>query len=417
MKKPEFRVEIFHGPSGLDALAADWRTLFDALERPSYVQLWEWHRCFVEALATDPAAMCFGAFYEGAALVAILPLMFVAAHLQGVFVHLASLPAHEHVRHGDILVHPRVQRDFDLAWALAAMRKRVRRPWDVTRLGSTPEDSIASACVRALWPGGLAATEVDSGTDALALSGAEPFVDTLSKNFRGALRKARNKLARLPDVSLTWARDPEALAAAFPRFLAVEASGWKGSAGSSSAIQLDPALRAFYGGLASRLGPAGRCRINLLMHGDRIMAGQFGIVAGERYYLLKIGYDESYKQEAPGNMLLERLLQEVTAEPEIRYLDLVSDAAWHQSWKPVKRQVFVHYVFHHSPRGAMAWAAVRGKQILRPAVHRLRARAQELVARIRAVRAGRAGDAGDARHGAAAADTSPEPPESSDAGS
>lgn len=390
MKKSEFRVEIFHGPSGLDALAADWRTLFDALERPSYVHLWEWHRCFLESLAPDPAAMCFGAFYEGAALVAILPLMFVAAHLQGVFVRLASVPAHAHVRHGDILVHPRVQHRFDLDWALAAMRRRVGRPWDVTRLGPAPEGSCAGTSVRALWPGGLAASELDSGSDALVLSGPEPLVDTLSKNFRGALRKARNKLGKLPGVSLTWAREPAALDAAFPRFLDVEASGWKGSAGESSAIQLEPALRAFYGGLVRRLGPSGRCRINLLMHGDRVMAGQFGIVAGERYYLLKIGYDESYKQEAPGNMLLERLLGEMAAEPEIHYLDLVSDAAWHRSWKPLQRQVFVHYVFHHSPRGAVAWAAVRGKQILRPTAHRLRARADALIARIRAVRAGHA---------------------------
>lgn len=397
MKKPDFRVEVFHGTSGLDALATDWRALFDALERPSYVQLWEWHRCFVETLAPEPAAMCFGAFYDGAAIVAILPLMFVAAHLQGVFVRLASVPEHAHVRHGDILVHPRVQHGFDITWALAAMRRRLRRPWDVTRLGPAPEGSIAEACVRARARGPrLFASEPDSGSDALALGGPEPLVDTLSKNFRGALRKARNKLGKLPGVSLTWAREPEALAAAFPRFLAVEASGWKGAAGESSAIQLDPALRAFYGGLVQRLGPSGRCRINLLAHGDHVMAGQFGIVAGDRYYLLKIGYDEAYKHEAPGNMLLERLLGQVAAEPEIRYLDLISDAAWHRSWRPVQRPVSIHYVFHPSPRGLAAWAALRGKQVLRPTVHRARARANALVARIRAARPGHADAPADA---------------------
>jgi CelD/BcsL family acetyltransferase involved in cellulose biosynthesis len=383
MSEQAFRVEVFQGPSGLDALAAGWRALFGALERPSYVQLWEWHRSFVDALLPDPAAFYAGAVYEGDALVAIVPLVFAAMQLAGLRLRGACLPRHEHVRHADILVHPRALRRFDLAATLVALRARVDRPWDVTRVGPAMDDSTATWAVRAVGPSALKVTEPDGVSDALEVAPPDVFMDRLSKNFRGALRKARNKLAKLDGVTVEWARTPEAVAAALPRFLEVEASGWKGSAGVGTAIQLDPALRGFYSGLARRLAESGHGRINLMMHGDKAIAGQFGIVAGERYYLLKIGYDESYRHEAPGNLLLERLVQEVAVDPAIRYIDLVSDASWHQSWKPVQRDVLVHHVFQPTPLGVAAWGALRGKQLLRPVVHAVRRRARELAARVR----------------------------------
>ncbi|HWN67863.1 MAG TPA: hypothetical protein VNM90_09490, partial [Haliangium sp.] len=189
MKELGFRVEIFRGPDGLDALAAGWRALVGALERPSYVQLWEWHRAFVEALAPDPQAFHAGALYDGEAVVAIVPLVFAAMQVAGLRVHAAGLPRHEHVRHGDILVHPRVMGRFDLGRTLAALRGRVGRPWDVTRLGPTMEDSTASAAVRALGSRALRVTEPDGVSDALESGPYEALMDRLSKNFRGALRK------------------------------------------------------------------------------------------------------------------------------------------------------------------------------------------------------------------------------------
>jgi CelD/BcsL family acetyltransferase involved in cellulose biosynthesis len=377
------RVEVFQGRSGLDALADEWRALFDALERPSYAQLWEWHRSYLETLAPDPEAVRYCALHDGEGLVAILPLAFAEESIMGLRVQVASLPQHDHLRLGDILVHPRALPGFDLARTLAAVRRRIRRPWDITRLGPTTEDSAATAAVGAVGPTVLRLTEPLGVSDALEAGPYEALQDRLSKNFRAALRKARNKLARLENVSAVWARTPEEVEAAYARFVEVEASGWKGQAGAGTAIGLDPEMCGFFGDLSRRLAASGHGRINLLLHGDKVMAGQFGIVAGERYFLLKIGYDETYRGEAPGNLLLERLLQEVADDPAIRYVDLVSAATWHQSWKPVQRQVLMHRLFHPTPLGAAAWAALRGKQLLRPLARDLRRRAQFIETRLR----------------------------------
>jgi hypothetical protein len=101
-------------------------------------------------------------------------------------------------------------------------------------------------------------------------------------------------------------------------------------------------------------------------------AAQFAIVSGQRCYLLKIAYDEAHASVAPGNLLLERVLQKYESHPAIKHVDLVSNAAWHTSWKPVVRDVHTHLLFRRSPRGLLAWSLLRGKgpmKRLRAALH------------------------------------------------
>jgi CelD/BcsL family acetyltransferase involved in cellulose biosynthesis len=371
------RVELFRGSAGLDALAADWRTLFAALPKPGLTQLWEWFRAYLDTTAAVPDDIYFGALYDGDGILAILPLEFKVKKVFGVLrMHVARL-ARPDFHQCDILVHPRTLQQFDLVATLEAFRARARRPWDMTRLGPTLEHSTASAvfqkaATQAIPPKTLSTVERGADTLEMGEGPYEVLLERMSKNFRGGLRKSRNKLAKLEDVTVEWARSPEALETAFPRFLEIEASGWKGVAGSGGAIALRAPYRAFYCGLMRSLAASGRCRINLMYHGKRVIAGQFGIVLGERYYLLKIGYDESYRQEAPGNMLLERLLQEAASDPAIRHVDLISDAAWHDSWKATRYRVLVHNIFHGSPLAMVEWARLRSNEVLRPLVNNLR---------------------------------------------
>ena len=75
------------------------------------------------------------------------------------------------------------------------------------------------------------------------------------------------------------------------------------------------------------------------------MAGQFAVAAGDRFYRLKVGHGETYRRLAADHLLLDHLLRKIADDPAIRFADLVSDAAWHPSWKPVPRPVLVHHVF------------------------------------------------------------------------
>ena len=377
MREPGLRLEVFEGLLGVKRLAQDWRALFDALSRPSYVQLWEWHHVSLENAASN-REVYFGALYDSEGLVAILPLeckteRALAGLNLRVGVRVAGFPDAIGVfDHGDILVHPRVRPRFDLISVIEKFRSRVSQPWEVTRLGPTLEDSTVSTLFLASPRRRIREVRFSDKvgfSNALEIENYEAFLGRLSKNFRGGLRKSRNKLAKLEGIDVNWAYTREALEAAFPQFVRVEASGWKGTAGT--AIDFNPAARGFYAGLMRELTPSGRCRLNLLLHGNKAIAGQFGIAVGEHYYLLKIGYDESYRKEAPGNLLLEHLLQKLAADPSIRHIDLVTDQPWHSSWHPTRRQVLSHYVIHNLPIGLALLAGVNGKKLLQPLVKNL----------------------------------------------
>ena len=159
----------------------------------------------------------------------------------------------------------------------------------------------------------------------------------------------------------------------------MESSGWKGRNGTGTAIANDPRLLAFYRQLVERVGPTGQCEIHLLVAGGADVAAQFSVVAGQRCYLLKIGYDESHAQLAPGNMLLERLLKRYEGDRVVKHIDLVTDAAWHDSWKPQTRSAHRHYLFRPTTKGLLAWAALQGKQALRPVRRRVSERWNDLV--------------------------------------
>src|SRR5690349_17868623 len=108
------RLELVQGIAGLEKLAADWARLFEQLPDASYLQLWGWHRSFLDTLAPDPQRAFYAALYDGAAPVAIVPLYRSEERVGGVPVRALSLPTHEHMYHSDLLVHPDWRARIDL---------------------------------------------------------------------------------------------------------------------------------------------------------------------------------------------------------------------------------------------------------------------------------------------------------------
>jgi CelD/BcsL family acetyltransferase involved in cellulose biosynthesis len=374
------RLEVLTGVAGIDRLAGDWQRLASALPARSYLHLPEWHRAFVSTLVPDPDTVCYAAVYEAGRCRAIVPLMRRPTVVAGIPLTALALPTHEHMSHTDLVIDPEFAGRLSLAWLTRQLAAQLPS-FDVLELDPVLVDSGAEALIRAQRPA-LLLTEPSVHSDALPTTSYEALLENLSKNFKGNLRKARNKLekcgARARMVSATTL---EELGPAFESFLAVEASGWKGQEGT--AIGLDPALRSFYQQLVQRLGAAGTCAINLLVLDDKPIAAQFAIVGGDRYFLLKIGYDESQAALAPGNLLLEWLLKKYDGHPVLRHIDLVSDAAWHGSWKPEARSLQRHLLLRPTTRGLLAWTAWQGRPPLRRLRIGLRSGWRNVVAAVR----------------------------------
>lgn len=266
-------------------------------------------------------------------------------------VRLLEIPHHPHMLLADFICGANAADEDLLCSVVEHLRASAVHEWDVLLLPNVLENSCAERCLdrrRVDWT----LRETSSRCDFLEYAGYEEFLAAVSKNFRGNLRKARNKLAKM-EASFLFINDRRQLADAFEQFCRIEASGWKGRQGTGTAIELDVRLKAFYRALIDNFGAKDSCQINLLMASDICLAGQFCLRTNGTLHILKIGYDESHASVAPGNMLLEQLIRRSAfAESRASRINLVTGVQWHDDWKPRSEKVSNVWIYNHNARGA-----------------------------------------------------------------
>ncbi len=352
-----YRLDVRVGQAGLDALFSAWEALAQEVEQPAFFHHPAWYAAYLAALEATPERVCFCALYQGNKLEAILPFKWHHVGIGPLRVTLLALPAHPHMPLGDIILAPSADL-AEVARALAIeLPKALGFRAPLFLFSKVLEGSGVMRLAAAA--SGFSALAVPRGhSDFLPPMAYEERLASFSKNFRGNLRKARNKLAGL-DPLVATAGSVEELEALYEEFLCVEAQGWKGESGRGSAIVLHPELVLFYRTLLQGFGARGACEIHVLRHGNEAMAVHFALLSRGSYELLKIGYNEAYRQAAPGNMLLERLLQFSGNGGAPRTVNLVSDSAWHQMWQPEQRGVCRLYLCENTLWGKSAHLAAQ----------------------------------------------------------
>jgi hypothetical protein len=149
---------------------------------------------------------------------------------------------------------------------------------------------------------------------------------------------------------------------AFDLFIDIEASGWKGDAGTSSAIRCRPRMLEFYRTLVREFSGLNACVINILWHGDKAVAGQFGLQIGTTLNILKIGFSDAHSSFAPGNLLLERTIRHACEDPGIAMVSLVNDPPWARNFKPMTKGVWSYCAPNRSARGVLVHLGLLAKR-------------------------------------------------------
>jgi CelD/BcsL family acetyltransferase involved in cellulose biosynthesis len=352
--------ELHRGRAGLAAIREDWVRLIRAWGTPRFFDLPQWHESYLGTLAETGATTLFLLARRGSRPVAVLPLRLSARRVARLPVRCLALPHNAHMLLGGCVCAP-AESEAGILDGMVGQLRRAGIRWDVLFFPNLLADSCAW---RALAGMQRVVPTVGDVTccDYLPVVPHDVRLETLSKNFRGNLRKARNKLERLPGVTYVTARRLPELTAALKDLLDVEASGWKGRDGTSSAVKLDARVAAFYAALAENFGRINACEINLLRADGKCLAGQFCLLVGDTSYMLKIGYDEAYAHVAPGNMLFERTLQRYAQDETIRCVNLITDAPWHANWKPASIPVSGFRVFNATPVGLLAYALTAARR-------------------------------------------------------
>lgn len=352
------------GRRGLWSMHTPWLTLTGKAEGRSFFHLYAWYESYLHSLETDSESVYFFLALRDRAPVAIIPLRHTTRTRHGVSWSLWESIVRPHVPFGDV-VFARDAEAEGVMDALVTFLRRMAPPWDVIVFRRTPEHAdlprlLFSAAAPWISRPGRPVHVLDLKAT------YEELYAGFRGNFRKNLRKARKKLEHAGVVEIEQVNETEALQDAFTRFMRVEAAGWKGEAGTRTAIQCNPALVQFYRKLIAGFGAGGGCEVNLLKLNGEDVAAQFCLLIGRTYYILKIGYDERHARLAPGNMLLEALLQRLSGDMYVNRVDLISDARWHDDWNPASYRVTDYLVFNRSPRGRLLFLSLWLKQQLGP---------------------------------------------------
>ncbi len=141
---------------------------------------------------------------------------------------------------------------------------------------------------------------------------------SLSSRKRKDLNRRFRKLAELGDVRFEWSTDDRGVSDWAANFLELEASGWKGDAGS--ALACDPSTRRLYEACLQGAAERGKLiRLSLLLDGKPIaMLSTFATPPGS--FGFKTAFDERYSRYSPG-FLLERKYLNSLDRTDIRWCD------------------------------------------------------------------------------------------------
>jgi CelD/BcsL family acetyltransferase involved in cellulose biosynthesis len=135
------------------------------------------------------------------------------------------------------------------------------------------------------------------------------------KEFARQLRR----LAELGPVALESVTAPDALAAAFEEFLALEAAGWKGR-GRTAIVSSLPVAAFARAVVQSRAAEAG-VRIDALRLAGKPVAMVVSFLAGTSAWTWKIAFDEAFARFSPGAQLMLDLPSRLFAESAITRID------------------------------------------------------------------------------------------------
>lgn len=136
----------------------------------------------------------------------------------------------------------------------------------------------------------------------------------MGKHQHKELRRRWRRLNETGAVLVTAATEPAAVAAALEDFLALEASGWKGRAGTAVAKHQD--IRRFIRAAVSGLAAESKVSIDRILVDGRAIAASIILRSGSCAWFWKIAYDESFARFSPGVMLTavvtEQLVDDLT---------------------------------------------------------------------------------------------------------
>jgi CelD/BcsL family acetyltransferase involved in cellulose biosynthesis len=177
-----------------------------------------------------------------------------------------------------------------------------------------------------------------------------------SSRRRSDFRRMRRNAEKLGTVTTEILQpSPTEVEPLFEEAMAVEATGWKGRSGT--AIRIDQRLERFFRRYTQLACEAGILRMCFLRIDGKAVAMQLAVETDERFWLFKIGYDESYARCSPGNLLMRETIRHAARRGLKSYEFLGKEAPWTELWTQTARPLVALRTYPFNLAGLAALGA------------------------------------------------------------
>lgn len=209
-----------------------------------------------------------------------------------------------------------------------------------------------------------------------SLSPQAYYEATVRKKKRKELKRLTNRLAELGQVETRWLDSEDQLEGWCDSFLALEAGGWKGQAGS--ALACDPATERFFRTVIARAFETGKLDFLRMDLDGRPIAMLINLLALPGSFSFKIAFDEDYARFSPGVLIQIENLR-VLSRGDVQWMDscAVQDHPMINSfWGERRRLVRVSVPLRGSVR-RLTFNACRLAEDASAAIRRLKAKPRQ----------------------------------------
>jgi CelD/BcsL family acetyltransferase involved in cellulose biosynthesis len=351
--------QVHQGRRGLERIAREWADLADSIPGVRFNQLPGWYRAYLASGRCDSTTVWFvtarGTAQE---LVGVFPLQWHGRRMLWLGARVLGTIEDNELQLSDF-IFAQTSANASLVYELTQWLRRQRMlRWDHLRIVKIPANSAFAFAARARLPSMTIAATYDRSAYFDTSGTYEQATRALTPKFRSNLRRRMRLAEDKAQLRFASYQHPEQVEEGFRIFLEVEASGWKGPAGTASAIGCNPQMIAFYAQLVREFAPRNQCVINVLWHGEQAVAGQFGLRIGRTLYILKVGYRHSHAIFAPGIVLNAMTIYQASEDPEIEVLSLVNDPPWAASFRPMTAEVRLYRMPNWTAHGLLAHLAL-----------------------------------------------------------
>jgi len=181
--------------------------------------------------------------------------------------------------------------------------------------------------------------------------GFQAYWESRSKNLTKNIARYERRLVEdniaTKFLCITASQD---IGDAVARYAALESKGWKLSLGT--AIGTDNVQGLFYAELLGRLSTSGGAMVCELWFDDQLAASRLMMISDHMTIILKTTYDESFKQYAPGRLLLRHVIEALCHSHPDTTLEFYTNANPDQiAWATSQRWI-THWSFYKNKLSA-----------------------------------------------------------------